>query len=127
MIAGFAQNGYVDEALEFFSKIVSWNAMIATYVQNGYGDKALDLFHQMQREGEEPNLKTYSSVLQACSGLEALEQGVEIHEKITRCGIQVDEFVEKSLLDMYAKCGGIEKVRELFDKCLREALFLGIK
>eukprot|EP01018_Ginkgo_biloba_P002102 Gb_06089 [translate_table: standard] len=121
MIAGYAQNGFVDEALKLFQKmpeknVVSWTSMIAGYAQNGHGEEALKLFRQMQLAGVKPNMKTFTSVLPACANLAALEQGMEIHEEIIRSGFQSDVFVESALVDMYAKCGSIEKAHEVFDK-----------
>jgi pentatricopeptide repeat protein len=121
MIWGYAQNGLVDEALKLFNKIprkdvVSWNAMIAGFTQNGRGDEALKLFEQMQLTGARPDAKTIASILPTCANLAALEQGVEIHDKIIKSGLISDLIVVNALIDMYAKCGSIEKARELFDE-----------
>ncbi|XP_057871166.2 pentatricopeptide repeat-containing protein At4g02750 [Cryptomeria japonica] len=125
MIAGYAQNGLVDEALHLFEEmpqpsIVAWNAVIAGYAQSEHSEQALQIFHQMQSAGIKPNSKTFVSVLPACANLTALEQGIEIHDKIIASGFQYDEFVMSALIDMYAKCGNIEKARELFDKIHRQ-------
>ncbi|XP_057845753.2 pentatricopeptide repeat-containing protein At4g02750 [Cryptomeria japonica] len=121
MIAGFAQNGFLDEAVDLFEKmpkpnVVSWNTMIAGYVQSGRGEDALKLFHRMQLAGEEPNLKTFASLFQACAASRALEEGMAIHGQVIQSRLKLDEFVESALIDMYAKCGRIEKARALFDK-----------
>eukprot|EP01018_Ginkgo_biloba_P002781 Gb_22740 [translate_table: standard] len=121
MISGYAQNGHVDEALKLFQKIpkrelVSWTAMIAGCTQNGRSVEALELFQQMKLAGVKPDGKTFASVLPACANLAALEQGREIHEEIIASGFQSDVFVVNALVDMYAKCGSIEKARNLFDK-----------
>lgn len=49
MITGYAQNWFVNEALELFQEIpqpnlVSWNAIIAGFTQNGHGEKARSFF-----------------------------------------------------------------------------------
>eukprot|EP01018_Ginkgo_biloba_P014272 Gb_03213 [translate_table: standard] len=121
MVAGYAQNGLVEEALELFLKmsernVVSWTAMISGYAQNGHGKEALKLFQEMQLAGVKANMKTFTSVIPACTNLTALEQGMEIHENLIRSGFQHDVFVESALVDMYAKCGSIQKARYLFDK-----------
>eukprot|EP01018_Ginkgo_biloba_P003261 Gb_27381 [translate_table: standard] len=121
MIAGYAQNGHTDDALELFQKmskpdVVSWNAMIAGYAENGNGKEALQLFEKMQLAGVKRNLKTFSSLLPICGNLAALEKGIKIHEDIIRSGIQSDVIVESALIDMYAKCGSIDKARAIFDK-----------
>eukprot|EP01018_Ginkgo_biloba_P000319 Gb_38245 [translate_table: standard] len=128
MIAGYAQNGCVDEALKLFEKMperneVSWNALIAGCVQNGHGEKALELLGQMQLEGVRPNSKTFASILPACADLAALEQGMEIHEEISKSGFESDIFVMNALVDMYAKCGSIEKARDLFDNMQQRDVF----
>eukprot|EP01018_Ginkgo_biloba_P013194 Gb_32453 [translate_table: standard] len=121
MIAGYAQNGHVDDALRLFQAmperdVISWTAMIAGYAQNGQGVEALKLFQRMQLAGVKPYPNTFASVVPACANLAALEQGMEIHEEIIRCGFQSDVFVESALVDMYAKCGSIKMARDLFDK-----------
>ena len=45
----------------------------------------------------------------------ALEQGMDIHEKIVRSGFQSDVIAVNALIDMYGKCGSIQKAHELFD------------
>eukprot|EP01018_Ginkgo_biloba_P013233 Gb_05439 [translate_table: standard] len=94
----------------------SWNIMIGAYSRQGFPEEALVLFHQMQRTGIQPNQFTFAKVLPVCAKLAALEQGLEIHEDIIRSGVQTDVFVESALVDMYAKCGRIDKARYVFDK-----------
>eukprot|EP01018_Ginkgo_biloba_P002733 Gb_33136 [translate_table: standard] len=117
----YAKCGNIEKARHVFDKmhlrgVVSWTAMIGGYVQNGQGVEALQLFVQMQLTGVKPNSKTFASVLTACANLSALEQGKEIHREIVRVGFQCDVFVGNALVDMYAKCGCIEKAHKLFDK-----------
>eukprot|EP01018_Ginkgo_biloba_P020443 Gb_15797 [translate_table: standard] len=121
MVTGYAQNGYVDEALGIFQNmperdVVSWNAMITAYAQNGYFKEALNLFRQMQLTDVKPSCVTFSIVLSACANLAALEHGKEIHQDIIRSGFQCNTFMRNALIDMYAKCGSMEKARHVFDK-----------
>eukprot|EP01018_Ginkgo_biloba_P006326 Gb_17177 [translate_table: standard] len=121
MIAGYTQNGRIEEALKLFQEmpernVVSWTAMIAGCAQNGQGVEALKLFRQMQLSDVKPDSKAFANVLLACANLAALEEGMEIHEEITRSGFESDVLVTNALVDMYAKCGSIEKARNLFDQ-----------
>ncbi|XP_057825853.2 pentatricopeptide repeat-containing protein At4g02750 [Cryptomeria japonica] len=121
MLAGFAQNGFVDEALKLFQEmprpnLVSWNAMIAGFGQNGHIEETLVVFREMELAGMMPNSKTFACILPACAKFGALEQGKEIHEKIIRGGFHSDVYVTTALVDMYARCGNIEKARELFNR-----------
>lgn len=70
----------------------------------------------MQHIGVKPNSESFTSVLSACAGLTALEQGKEIHGEIIRCGFQSDVFVGSALVNMYGKCGSIKNARGVFDK-----------
>eukprot|EP01018_Ginkgo_biloba_P013178 Gb_21049 [translate_table: standard] len=117
----YAKCGGIEKARDVFDKlhqrdVVSWTTMIAGYVQHGEGLEALQLFRQMQLVGVKPNLNTFACVLPACGNLAALEQGMKIHEEITRSGFQSDIVVENALVDMYAKCGSLKMARDLFDK-----------
>ncbi|XP_059077978.1 pentatricopeptide repeat-containing protein At2g44880-like [Cryptomeria japonica] len=121
MITGFAQTGLVNEALNFFKEmpqwnVVSWNAMIAGFAQNGHGEEALNLFQDMQSAELNPDSMSFSCILSVCANFAALGQGMEIHENIVRNRFQYDVTVVNALIDMYAKCGSIQKAWELFDK-----------
>eukprot|EP01018_Ginkgo_biloba_P030846 Gb_06900 [translate_table: standard] len=95
---------------------VLWNAMIAGYAQNGYADEALRSLHQMILAGVNPNGVTFASVLPACADLSAVQMGKEIHDYIIRNGWETNNFVMNALIGMYADCGEIEIARGLFDK-----------
>ncbi|XP_057845433.2 pentatricopeptide repeat-containing protein At4g02750-like isoform X2 [Cryptomeria japonica] len=96
--------------------VFSWNVMIAAYRRHGFPQNALTLFYQMQRTDVQPDRITFASILPACARMGALEQGIEIYEKVIECGFLSDVVIGNGLIDMFAKCGRIEKARELFDK-----------
>ncbi|XP_057848257.2 pentatricopeptide repeat-containing protein At3g16610 isoform X3 [Cryptomeria japonica] len=121
MIAGYTQNGPLDRAIRLFEKmpqrnVVSWNAIIAGYAQNSFVEEALETFKKMQSTGVKPITTTFGSVLTACAKMEALEQGMDIHQNIMKRGFLSDVLIINALVDMYAKCGSIHKACELFDK-----------
>ncbi|XP_057873045.2 pentatricopeptide repeat-containing protein At3g24000, mitochondrial-like [Cryptomeria japonica] len=120
----YAKCGSIDKAHEIFDRmpqrdVFSWTAMITGYAQNGFVEKALETFKQMQLAGVKPNSTTFSSILSACAKMGTLEHGMNIHQSIKDKGILLDVLVATSLVDMYAKCGDIDKARELFDKMPR--------
>eukprot|EP01018_Ginkgo_biloba_P022755 Gb_12759 [translate_table: standard] len=125
IIAGYAQNGYFDEALELFDQmqsagikpnVISWTAMISGYVRNGFHHEALKLFRHMQVAGVKPSSVTMASVLAAYICDATLQQGKEIHAYIIRSGFDSNVVVETVLLSMYAKLGSLEYARHVFDK-----------
>eukprot|EP01018_Ginkgo_biloba_P015760 Gb_28288 [translate_table: standard] len=96
--------------------VVSWTVMIVGYSRHGHVEEAVTLFYRTQLLGTKPNQFTFSFILRVCTGLEALEFGIQIHNCIIKKGIEFVVFVESALVDMYAKCGIIENTRKVFDK-----------
>ncbi|KAH7420891.1 hypothetical protein KP509_13G028100 [Ceratopteris richardii] len=90
----------------------------------------------MQQEGHLANTVTFTSVLKACSSTGSLKLGKEVHTFILKeygshgsaeplnepkaeesMGFSpVNRVLGSSLLDMYAKCGELEKAQEVFDE-----------
>ncbi|XP_057842696.1 pentatricopeptide repeat-containing protein At3g53360, mitochondrial [Cryptomeria japonica] len=117
----YAKCGSIQKAQGLFDEMpqrdaTSWNVMIGGYTHNGLVDEALGIYRQVQVAGVKPNSTIFASFLPACAQAEALEQGMEIHQKIIKCGFLSTVIVANALLDMYAKCGSIQKVTQLFDK-----------
>ncbi|XP_057829729.2 pentatricopeptide repeat-containing protein At2g13600 [Cryptomeria japonica] len=96
--------------------VVSWTAMMAGYAQNGYGDKALDLFHQMQYDNIEPDKFILSIIIKVCAELADLEEGERVHCRIVVTGLELNVVVGSALVDMYGKCGSLDYARKMFDK-----------
>eukprot|EP01018_Ginkgo_biloba_P040201 Gb_37572 [translate_table: standard] len=95
--------------------VVSWTAMIAGYAQNGHPEEALELFCGMQQTDLKPDHFTFTNVIGVCARLEALEQGKEIHNCIIKTGFESNVFVGSALVDFYAKCNSLEDARHMFD------------
>ncbi|XP_057842669.2 putative pentatricopeptide repeat-containing protein At3g13770, mitochondrial [Cryptomeria japonica] len=97
--------------------IFSWNIVISAYRSLGFPQEALQLFTQMQRQAcIQSDHFTFSTIIPVCANLASVKHGLQIHGKIIRCGFQCEVIVMITLVDMYAKCGRMEKARELFDK-----------
>eukprot|EP01018_Ginkgo_biloba_P030680 Gb_05647 [translate_table: standard] len=120
MIAGYVQNERIEDARQLFDRmprrnVVSWTAIITGYMQSGLGEEALTIFSQMQQTGIKPEQATFTSILNACASLAALEQGKQLHDYIIKVGFHSDIFVGSALISMYAKCGCISNARQTFD------------
>ncbi|KAJ0666795.1 putative tetratricopeptide-like helical domain superfamily [Helianthus annuus] len=94
--------------------VVSWSSMIDGYVKGGEYYEALDVFQKMCGSGVDANEVTMVSVLGACAHLGALEQGIMMHQYITDKRITLTLVLRTSLVDMYAKCGAIDKALTVF-------------
>lgn len=94
--------------------IVTWNALIAANAHHGHGHDALLMFQTLQKEGIKPDDVTFISILKACSGAMALDQGKLIHAHIVGSGLESVLFVSNSLIDMYGKCGSLRDAYAVF-------------
>lgn len=120
VITHYTKRGQMDVARELFDlmperSIRSWTAMIAGYVQWNNPQEAIRLFHQMEAENVSPNEVTVVAVLAACADLGALDLGERIHEYARNCGFHKNVRVCNTLIDLYIKCGCVDKAREVFD------------
>ncbi|KAE8685000.1 Pentatricopeptide repeat-containing protein [Hibiscus syriacus] len=99
----------------FERNVITWTAMISGLVQNELYEESLELFIQMRSGSVCPNSLTYLSLLTACSGLQALTEGRQIHGLLWKLGIQSELCIESSLMDMYSKCGNVNDAWQIFE------------
>ena len=119
LLTGYAQCGFLDEALEVFESMperssASWNAMISSCVQNNRFHEAFALFNRMRSEKIVLDKYMAASMLSACTGLGSLEQGMWIHRYIKKSEIKLDSKLATTLIDMYCKCGCLDRAFEVF-------------
>ncbi|MQM00953.1 hypothetical protein Taro_033701 [Colocasia esculenta] len=123
MITGYTRRGEMDKARELFDlvpekDVVSWNAMIAGYVECRTYEKAMDIYEEMLQVGEWPDEVTMLSLLSACAEIGVLDIGVRMHhsllEMVHSRHVQFTVTLGNALIDMYAKCGSIEKALKVF-------------
>lgn len=130
MLDGYARMGKYDEALRVFDAmpnqdIAAWNVLISSYEQNGMPKEALSVFHKLQvSKSAKPDEVTLVSSLSACSQLGSIDPGRWIHIYIKRQGIKLNCHLTTSLIDMYAKCGDLEKALEVFDSMERKDVYV---
>uniref|UniRef100_A0A0E0HCQ4 DYW domain-containing protein n=1 Tax=Oryza nivara TaxID=4536 RepID=A0A0E0HCQ4_ORYNI len=121
LLGMYEKCGEIAEARRVFDTIidkdiVAWNAMITGYAQNGMSNEAISLFHSMRIAGMRPDKITLAGVLSACSAVGALELGSELDGYASRRGLYSNVYVGTALVDMYAKCGDLDKAIEVFRK-----------
>lgn len=127
-MAMYAKLGRLDDSKAIFElfgerDMVSWNTMISSLSQSDQFYEALTFLYVMVREGTKPDGVTISSVLPACSHLELLDLGKEIHAYALRNDELIgNSFVGSALVDMYCNCKAVESGRRVFDVILDRRL-----
>lgn len=125
MITGLLRCGLVEESKRLFCCMaekdsISWTTMITGLIQNGLEREAIDLFKEMRSEGLAMDQFTFGSILTACGGLLALEEGKQIHAYIIRTDYMDNVFVGSALVDMYCKCKNIKSAASVFKRMARK-------
>ncbi|KAG1326313.1 putative Pentatricopeptide repeat-containing protein [Cocos nucifera] len=119
----YAKVGRMQEAREVFDAIpekdlVAWNAMIAGYAQNQRPPEAIELFRLMQKSRNgvkiRPDGVTMISLIDSCSQMGALSLGEWVYAYIRKNRIEADTVLMTAIVDMYAKCGDLDRARCLF-------------
>ncbi|GFY81961.1 tetratricopeptide repeat (TPR)-like superfamily protein [Actinidia rufa] len=122
MIIGCLRSGELDLALDLFRRMekrnnITWNSIITGFVQGGLPKEAIEFFNEMQSLGDDkvrPDKITVASVLSACASLGAIDQGKWVHSFLKRSGLECDIAIGTALVDMYGKCGCMERAVEVF-------------
>lgn len=97
----------VIEAMPITS-VVAYNTLIAGRAQNGFSEGALDQYNKMKTAGFRPDKITFVSVISSCSELATLGQGQQIHAEAVKTGYSRVASVISSLVSMYSRCGCLD-------------------
>ncbi|CAN6470099.1 unnamed protein product [Victoria cruziana] len=94
--------------------ILSWTVLLSVYVQNKFPMEALKIFYEMQNEGVKPDSVVCINVLEGCIKVQDVDHFKKIHGYIVKSGCRCEEFVETSLLCLYADAGYLDSAFQLF-------------
>ncbi|PON46118.1 Tetratricopeptide-like helical domain containing protein [Parasponia andersonii] len=119
MISGYAKAGELELALSIFNKmprkdLISWNSLIAGFAQKGLYKMVMRLLNSMVAENVRPDNITMVCLVSGAAEIGALDQGEWIHGLVVRMQMKVDAFLGSALIDMYCKCGTVEKAFLVF-------------
>ncbi|ONK66716.1 uncharacterized protein A4U43_C06F11220 [Asparagus officinalis] len=119
LVTLYADCKQVEESMKVFYEsadrnVVSWTAIVTGYGVNGRHEDALHEFSKMVSFGIRPNQSTFTSALNSCCGLEALERGKKIHARTIKQGLDFDVFVGNSLIVLYSRCGDMNDGLKVF-------------
>lgn len=94
----------------------TWNAMIAGYTQNGLIEEAFAILENMLEQNVIPNAVTLASVLPSCNPMGRIDLGKQLHGFSIRHNLDQNVFVGTALVDMYSKSGAITCAENVFIK-----------
>ncbi|XP_022134008.1 pentatricopeptide repeat-containing protein At1g06143 [Momordica charantia] len=128
MIDGYARLGNVESAEFLFNQmpardIISWTTMITCYSQNKQYHEALAIYFDMRLNGISPDEVTMAAVISSCAHVGALELGKKIHHYVMSQGLNFDVYIGSALVDMYAKCGSLDRSLLVFFKLKYKNLY----
>ncbi|ONK79420.1 uncharacterized protein A4U43_C01F6170 [Asparagus officinalis] len=102
-------------------ELAVWNSMITGYAQNGQPEEAIKLFNAMRESTTEPDKYTIAAVLSACASVGALKLGSWVDDFASRKGlINRNVYISTALVDMYAKCGNLDRAIKIFQPMLHK-------
>ncbi|KAK6131619.1 hypothetical protein DH2020_034633 [Rehmannia glutinosa] len=122
LIAAYSRGDTLQSAVSVFVKmpernLISWSSMISAYNQNGYNAEALALFLEFRKSGNvNPNEFVLSTVVQSCTQLASVEDGMHLHCFVFKAGYNQNAHVATSLIDFYAKTSDLDAARLVFDE-----------
>lgn len=127
MLDGYMKTGDVNGARCLFDQIpeknlVSWSTMIGGYARNSQPRNALEMFKNFKAQGIRPDETFILAIISACSQLGILDIAESI---ISDCEgtLNLSSLqVVTSLIDMYAKCGSIERAAQVFNRAYKKDL-----
>ncbi|XP_022733928.1 pentatricopeptide repeat-containing protein At1g26900, mitochondrial isoform X2 [Durio zibethinus] len=121
LIDMYAKTGNVCLGRRAFDEVVAkdvilWNCMISKYAESGLLEESLALLRLMKVKQVKPNSSTLVGLLSACAASEAITLGQCIGSYVEEEGLPLDVIIGTALVDMYAKCGVLDKAIDVFER-----------
>lgn len=120
MVSGYCKAGDMEMARMLFDRmpvknLVSWTIIVSGYAGKGLAKDAIRSFEQMEEAGLKPDDGTVISILASCAESGLLGLGTRVHTSIERIRYKCSVNVSNALVDMYAKCGQVDRALSVFN------------
>lgn len=96
--------------------VVSICALMTGYLHNGFPSDVLSIFKStaFSQVSFLPNEYIFTTILTACSDVEALYEGRQCHASVLKSGLISHSHVRNALLNMYSLCTGVEDALRVY-------------
>ena len=96
---------------------MSWSSLIAGYAQSGQADVALNLYQTMKAEGVMPDSVTFITLLNAGSHVGLVEEGEKLFDEMFAVYILMPTLEHYTcMIDLFGRAGHFDKAGALLDK-----------
>ncbi|KAL2941717.1 hypothetical protein RDABS01_030067 [Bienertia sinuspersici] len=119
LVDGYCKVGDFRGAKKVFDEmpkrdVASWNALICGFAQGSFPNEALELFNEMCRMRLKADDVTVLGALSACSQMGAVKEGDKVWCYIMEEKLDMKVIVCNAVIDMYSKCGFVDKAYDVF-------------
>ncbi|MQL89647.1 hypothetical protein Taro_022228 [Colocasia esculenta] len=120
IVDAYAKGGDLDAAEKMFDEmdvrdVPTWNALINGFAAGSRPHDALALFRRMHACFMcVPDVVTVLGALAACAQLGDIAEGEEVRAYAKESGLETHVRVRNALMDMYSKCGEVDRAVEVF-------------
>ncbi|XP_055816752.1 pentatricopeptide repeat-containing protein At3g05340 [Solanum dulcamara] len=94
---------------------IAMTVMLVGFAKNGYQEEALQIFVKMVKAGVDIDPDVVSAILGVFGSDTSLALGKQVHSLIIKKGFISNSFVGNGLINMYSKCGELEESVEMFN------------
>ncbi|OVA18223.1 Pentatricopeptide repeat [Macleaya cordata] len=96
--------------------LISWNSMIAGFAQHGHAEKAIDLLKKMEEQKVTPDSITFLGILSSCRHSGLVEFGRLCFNSMLQNGVEPDLDHYSCIVDLLGRAGLLEEAREFIEK-----------
>ncbi|KAM0983925.1 hypothetical protein ACFX2I_011331 [Malus domestica] len=120
LIDAYAKKGEIDLGRRIFNgvsvkDVVLWNCLVDKHARCGMVEEAVALLRLMKLEGMKPNSSTLAGLLSVCAASGSVSVGSCIKDYVEDENLVLDAVLGTALVDMYAKCGFLDKALDIFE------------
>ncbi|XP_058097882.1 pentatricopeptide repeat-containing protein At5g08305-like [Magnolia sinica] len=125
--SAISESGDIDYSGRVFNQLQNpnifiWNTIIRGHSISKNPNLAISIFTHMLRVGISPDYLTFPFLAKSCARLTSSRLGSAVHCHIAKSGIEIDIFIQNSLVHMYSSCSDIKAAQKVFDEISRPSL-----